>query len=87
LSCKWFEKLNKIAVLFLKKSTQNSFNFLNPIFVKIENACQKMDKTIKRRGYSYYEAGEAHLLWFFTAMGGLSNFDGVASYFSEKDIK
>jgi hypothetical protein len=37
---------------------KNSFNLLNPIFVKIENPHSKTWKKTIRRRYSYYEAGE-----------------------------
>jgi pimeloyl-ACP methyl ester carboxylesterase len=48
-----------------------------------------MDKHYKTEGrYSYYEAGEGTpIVILHGLMGGLSNFDAVANYFSTKDIK
>jgi hypothetical protein len=47
-----------------------------------------MDKHYKTEGrYSYYEAGEGTPVILHGLMGGLSNFDAVANYFSTKDIK
>jgi len=66
------------------------FNFLKPIFVAIEKfAIKRMEKYFKKEGrYSYYEAGEGTpIVVLHGLMGGLSNFDAVASYFSEKGYK
>ena len=48
-----------------------------------------MEKYYKKEGrYSYYEAGEGTpIVVLHGLMGGLSNFDAVASYFSEKGYK
>ncbi|HQK39760.1 MAG TPA: alpha/beta hydrolase, partial [Flavobacterium alvei] len=48
-----------------------------------------MEKYFKKEGrYSYYEAGEGTpIVVLHGLMGGLSNFDAVASYFSEKGYK
>jgi pimeloyl-ACP methyl ester carboxylesterase len=48
-----------------------------------------MDKIIKKEGrYSYLEIGEGTpIVILHGLMGGLSNFDGVAKYFSEKGYK
>jgi hypothetical protein len=53
-----------------------------------ENPYSKHGKNYKKEGkYSYYEAGRnatCNLTW---ANGRLSNFDAVASYFSDKGYK
>lgn len=48
-----------------------------------------MDKNIKKEGrYSYIEVGEGTpIVILHGLMGGLSNFDGVAAYFSQKGYK
>ena len=48
-----------------------------------------MEKYYKIEGkYSYYEAGEGTpIVILHGLMGGLSNFDAVASYFSERGYK
>ena len=48
-----------------------------------------MDKIIKKEGrYSYLEIGEGTpIVILHGLMGGLSNFDGVADYFSQKGYK
>jgi esterase/lipase len=47
-----------------------------------------MEKNYKKEGkYSYYEAGRTPLVILHGLMGGLSNFDAVASYFSDKGYK
>ena len=48
-----------------------------------------MEKYFKKEGrYSYYESGEGTpIVVLHGLMGGLSNFDAVASYFSEKGYK
>jgi pimeloyl-ACP methyl ester carboxylesterase len=48
-----------------------------------------MDKNIKKEGrYSYIEVGEGTpIVILHGLMGGLSNFDGVASYFSQRGYK
>jgi len=48
-----------------------------------------MDKIIKKEGrYSYLELGEGTpIVILHGLMGGLSNFDGVAEYFSQKGYK
>jgi pimeloyl-ACP methyl ester carboxylesterase len=48
-----------------------------------------MDKIIKKEGrYSYLEIGEGTpIVILHGLMGGLSNFDGVAEYFSQKGYK
>lgn len=48
-----------------------------------------MDKNIKKEGrYSYLEVGEGTpIVILHGLMGGLSNFDGVAEYFSKKGYK
>jgi hypothetical protein len=52
----------------VKNRFQNSFGILNHIFVKIR--IQNMEKNYKKEGkYSYYEAGEGHLLILHGLMG------------------
>lgn len=48
-----------------------------------------MEKVLKKEGrYTYFEAGEGTpIIILHGLMGGLSNFDGVASYFPEKGYK
>ena len=48
-----------------------------------------MERNYKKEGrYSYYEAGEGTpIVILHGLMGGLSNFDAVASYFSQKNYK
>jgi hypothetical protein len=58
--------------------------------VKIENTQEKkMDKTIKKKAdTAIMKQEKAHLCDSTWLNGGLSNFDGVASYFFlKKDIK
>jgi triacylglycerol esterase/lipase EstA (alpha/beta hydrolase family) len=49
---------------------------------------QNMEKNYKKEGkYSYYELEGTPLVILHGLMGGLSNFDAVASYFSDKGYK
>lgn len=56
---------------------------------KLKFAFKRMEKNYKKEGkYSYYEAGEGTpIVILHGLMGGLSNFDGVARYFSDKGYK
>ncbi|MCV5004249.1 hypothetical protein OFM39_31825, partial [Escherichia coli] len=45
-------------------------------------------KTKKEKKFSYVEAGEGHpMVLLHGLMGGLSNFDEMAAYFSERGFK
>lgn len=50
---------------------------------------QTMEHNLKKEGkYTYYEAGEGTpIIILHGLMGGLSNFEGVANYFSDKGYK
>jgi hypothetical protein len=48
---------NRLKIVF-----KIHFNLLNPIFVKIENPHSKNGKIIRKKKYSYYEAGEGRQL-------------------------
>jgi pimeloyl-ACP methyl ester carboxylesterase len=80
----------QIVIFFEKIRDGLEFYVLNPIFVKIENSIQIfMKEHYKKDGrYTFYEAGEGHpILILHGLMGGLSNFDGVANYFSTRGYK
>ena len=91
----YFDKKGRFitnALLFfqLKIVVRINFYLLNHIFVKIENSVLKnMEKHYKKEGrYSYFEAGEGTpMVILHGLMGGLSNFDAVASHFSTRGYK
>jgi hypothetical protein len=66
---------------------KNSFGILNHIFVKNENPYSK-EKTIRRKVNTVImKLGKERTCNLTWANGRLSNFDAVASYFSDKGYK